>query len=197
MCFTCKQALFPKYIDSTLLKYHISIKKLQVSNSSSVSKRQTNIGVPICSNDCVFVWRRRVTADIHIHLLQKHSYKMLAVVTLLAFGVSNSYMCIFTVSFGSFQLVNSLRDCAKCAFWLVALPPPPPPLNNNTSLASKFHDDRVNFPNYGEGRRGGEGGFWSPGTPKNARAIESFSWSFEDMFYTFYPCKITFISSLD
>ena len=31
VCFTCRQAVFPKYIDSTLLKYHISIKKkLQV-----------------------------------------------------------------------------------------------------------------------------------------------------------------------
>ena len=27
MYFTCKQAIFPKYIDITLLKYHISIKK--------------------------------------------------------------------------------------------------------------------------------------------------------------------------
>ena len=35
MCFTCKQAVLPKYIDSTLLKYHTSIKKkkkLQVLN---------------------------------------------------------------------------------------------------------------------------------------------------------------------
>ena len=52
---------------------------------------------------------------IHIHLLQKHSYKRLAVVTLLTLSVSN-YMCIFTVSFGSFQFVISLRNCAKCAF---------------------------------------------------------------------------------
>ena len=46
---------------------------------------------------------------------QKYSFKRLAVVT--QHLVSRiSCMCIFTVSFGSFQLVNSPRDCAKCAF---------------------------------------------------------------------------------
>ena len=48
---------------------------------------------------------------------QKHSFKRLAIVTRLNDLVSRiSCMCIFTVSFGSFQFVNSLRDCTKCAF---------------------------------------------------------------------------------
>ena len=48
---------------------------------------------------------------------QKHSFKRLAIVAFLKFGVSNLlHVHFFTVSFGSFQFVNSLRDCTKCAF---------------------------------------------------------------------------------
>ena len=39
MCFTCKQAVFPKYIDNTLLKYHVSIKKISTSKTSSSDTR--------------------------------------------------------------------------------------------------------------------------------------------------------------
>ena len=41
MCFTCKQAVFPKYIDSTLLKYHISITKNSSSDTRSVKGKPT------------------------------------------------------------------------------------------------------------------------------------------------------------
>ena len=47
---------------------------------------------------------------------QKHSFKRLAIVTRLTFGVSNLLHVHFHLSFGSFQFVNSLGDCAKCAF---------------------------------------------------------------------------------
>ena len=47
---------------------------------------------------------------------QKYSFKRLAVVTLLTFGVSNFLHVHFHRTFWFISVVNSLRDCAKRAF---------------------------------------------------------------------------------
>ena len=51
-----------------------------------------------------------------LYIEQKHSFKRLAVVTLLIFGVSNFLHVHFNRTFWVISVVNSLRDCAKRAF---------------------------------------------------------------------------------
>ena len=96
MYFTCKQTVFPKYIDSTLLKYHISIKKLQVSNSSSdtrsVKDKPTFESEYAPMAVSLFEEEESLLISISVFCLnkeQKYSFKRLVVVTLLTFGVSN------------------------------------------------------------------------------------------------------------
>ena len=136
MCFTCKQAVFPKYIDSTLLKYHISIKKLQVRNSSSdtrsVEGKPTNLESQYAAMPTgVFVWRKRVTVDIHIifclYKEQKHSFRRLAVVTLLTFGVSNLLQVHFHRKFW-FIAVRSISQRLRqmCVLGKLNFKIPPP-----------------------------------------------------------------------
>ena len=96
VCFTCKQAVFPKYVDCTLLKYHISIKKLQVQNSSSdtqsVKGKSTleSQYAPMAVSSSEEEESLLISLSIFcLYKEQKHSFKRLAIVTRLTFGVSN------------------------------------------------------------------------------------------------------------
>ena len=70
VCFTCKQAIFPKYIDRTLLNYHISITK-------SRSKSKIPLLALLISLSIFCLYKE-----------QKQSFKRLAIVTCFTFGVS-------------------------------------------------------------------------------------------------------------
>ena len=102
MCSTCKQAVFPTYIDSTLLvlKYHISIKKSSKSKIDKIAHPTHGLcvvkGKPTLESRYAPVAgssseeeESLLISIFYLYKEQKYSFKRLAVVTLFTFGVSN------------------------------------------------------------------------------------------------------------